>query len=969
MSTNYNPHEIEKKWQDIWEKIPDLYHAKDFDKKPKFYMLFEFNYPSGDGLHMGHLRGQTTSDIIARKKRLEGYNVMLPVGWDAFGLPTENYAIKHKIHPSVATAQNIANFTKQQKSLGYSFDWSREIDTTDPAYYEWTQWFFLKFYENGLAYKKKMAINWCPSCKIGLANEEVIDEKCERCGTAASKKELDQWMLRITAYADKLLEGLKNVDYPERVKLMQENWIGKSEGSEIEFRIKNLESSIKVFTTRVDTLFGCTYIVLAPESGYIKNLEDRISNLEEVKEYINESKKKSNIERMVEDKEKTGVKLEGITAINPINGRKVEVWVADYVLADYGTGAIMAVPAHDTRDYAFAVKYGIKIEEVVVPNIIDERNPPVEGKKTVERKNIHAIVRDPKTGKYLGLKWKNFDWTTFPMGGIEEGEDVVTAAKREVAEETGFTNLKLDRVLFGQTRTEYFANHKDLNRISYTTAVLFELVDHTQEDISQKEKDDHDVIWLDESQLNYANMTHAEVGIWQEKMSAKIPAYTRDGVLINSQDFTGLSSEEARKKITQKLKDEKLGDFITTYHLRDWIFSRQHYWGEPIPIVYCPNCGEVAVPEDQLPVLLPEVENYEPTEDGQSPLAKITDWVNTTCPKCNGPAVRETDTMPNWAGSSWYFLRYIDPHNDKQFADFEKLKYWMPVDIYEGGPEHTTLHLLYSRFWNIFFHDLGLVPTSEPYAKRINHGMILAEDGKKMSKSLGNVVNPNEIVEKYGADTARAYEMFIGPFEQDAAWSSQGIEGVSRFLNKVWNLGQEIAPRVEEKDPAKIITDSFEIGETELEVMTHKTIKKFNEDLDRLHLNTLVSTLMEFTNFLISKKDLLYNYPQPYMVLILLLSPICPHIAEEIWQQFGFEESIFSGKFTWPKHDPEKIKEDMIEIVIQENGKHRGNILMPFDASEEDALKVIQDTEKFKEISTNYKKIIYVKNRLVNFVR
>lgn len=968
MMEKYNPQEIEKKWQDIWEKTPELYRAKDFDKKPKFYVMFEFPYPSGDGLHIGHLRGQTVSDIIARQKRMGGFNVLFPIGWDAFGLPTENYAIKNKIHPSIATKKNIESFIKQERRLGYSFDWSREINTTDPAYYKWTQWLFLKFYEHGLAYKKKMPINWCPSCKIGLANEEVVDNKCERCGAEASKREIEQWMLRITKYADKLLDGLKEVDYPEMVKNMQINWIGRSEGTEIEFRIKNSELRIKVFTTRADTLFGCTYVVMAPECQYVEDLKSYIENWDEVEEYAEEAKKKSTIERTMEEKEKTGVRLSGIKAINPINGREVEVFVTDYVIADYGTGAVMAVPAHDDRDFAFAKKYGIEIIQSIAPIVTYYRSMVVEGLKYEERNMVEAIVYNPRTDKYLCLKWKKQPWTTFVTGGVEDGETPIEAAEREIQEETGYKNIKLKKVL-GNTRAIFHAAHKNVNRIANGTGILFELLDDEKEIVADEENDIHEIIWLDRKDLTIENIVCASLDYWLRGIDDKEIAFTDHGILVNSDGFNGLTSEEGKKKITEKLKSEDLGDFVVNYKMRDWIFSRQHYWGEPIPIVNCEKCGLVPVPEDQLPVLLPDVENYEPTDTGESPLAAITDWVNTTCPKCGGKAMRETDTMPNWAGSSWYFLRYIDPKNLKVFADFEKLKYWMQVDIYEGGPEHTTLHLLYSRFWNQFFYDLGLVPIKEPYAKRINHGMILAEDGKKMSKSLGNVINPDDIVGKYGADTVRAYEMFIGPFDQQVAWDSKGIEGVSRFLNKVWNLGMEIAERTESADPQKILTESFEIGETELEVATHKTIKKFNESLDGFRFNTLISTLMEFTNYLQTKKDLIYTYPQPYLILVLLLSPIAPHIAEEIWEKFKFEESIFSGKFSWPKHDPAKVKEDIVTIVVQENGKHRGNIEVPADSDEAAVVEACKNSPKFAAIADDPKKVIYVRDRLINFVR
>ena len=824
----YNPEQIELKWQTIWEKSEDLYRARDFDKKPKFYMLFEFPYPSGDGLHMGHLRGQTIADIIARKKRLEGYNVMLPIGWDAFGLPTENYAIKHKIHPSIATKNNIKNFIAQEKRLGYSFDWSREINTTDSNYYKWTQWLFLKFYEHGLAYKKKMPINWCPSCKIGLANEEVIDNKCERCGAEASKRELEQWMLRITKYADKLLDGLKNVDYPEMVKNMQINWIGKSEGINFTHKVKDLDIEFEVYDSIPQTFMAQTFVIIAPEHPMVERLVKGTEKEREVMEFVEKIKRKKITGKFDIEKDMEGI-FTGRYSENYLGiGRDLPIWVASFALVDYGTG-IVGCSAHDERDFAFAKKNDIPLHPVLFPE---------DPKHAEQVKSLEVFYREP------------------------------------------------------------------------------------------------------------------------------------DGILQEPKEFVGMRWDKARQLIIDYIEKNGFGKKTVNYKMRDWIFSRQHYWGEPIPIINCEKCGLVPVPEDQLPVKLPEVENYEPTDTGESPLSAITDWVNTTCPKCGGPAKRETDTMPNWAGSSWYFLRYIDPKNNKAFADFEKLKYWMPVDIYEGGMEHTTLHLLYSRFWNEFFYDIGLVPVSEPYNKRIAHGIILAEDGRKMSKSFGNVINPDNLIAKYGADILRAYEVFIGPFDQQVAWNSKGIEGVSKFLNKVWNLGQEIIERTENVDPQKLLTESFEIGETELEVMTHKTIKKFNDALESFRYNTLVSTLMEFTNYLQTKKDLLCTYPQPYLVLILLLSPIAPHIAEEVWQQFKFKESIFSGKFSWPIADPAKTKDELMTIIIQINGKVRDQIVVP-RAMREDEVKaeVLKSQKTLGHVAgKDIKKTIYVPEKLINIV-
>lgn len=744
---NYDHKKIEPKWQKIWEK-KKVNQVKETGKK-KFYGLIEFPYPSGSGLHVGHIRSNTAMDIICRKRRAEGYNVLYPIGWDAFGLPTENYAIKTGIQPAIVTKKNTDTFRRQLKSLGFSFDWSREVDTTDPKYFKWTQWIFLQMLKQGLAYKKKLAINWCPKDLIGLANEEVIDGCCERCGTRVEKKEKEQWMLAITKYADRLDSDLDSVNYLEKIKIQQRNWIGRSEGSELWFNVKQSEEKIRVFTTRPDTLFGVTYLVLAPESNLVQKLKPLIKNWAEVEKYIVSLKNKTEIERTAENKEKTGLKLIGIEAKHPLTKEILPVYIADYVLANYGTGAVMAVPAHDERDFAFAKKYNLPVKEVV-------------------------------------------------SGG----------------------------------------------------------------DISQK-------------------------------------AFIDSGILINSGDLDGMDSEEAKKKIT----DMADGQSKVTYKLKDWVFSRQRYWGEPIPVVHCEKCGIVPVPEKDLPVTLPKVKNYKPTETGESPLAVIHKWVNTKCPKCKGMAKRETDTMPNWAGSSWYYLRYVDSKNNKEFANKKNLKYWTPVDWYNGGMEHTTLHLLYSRFWHKFLFDQGLVPTSEPYQKRTSHGLVLAEGGAKMSKSKGNVVNPDEAVKQVGADTLRVYEMFMGPFDQPVAWETNNIAGSRRFLERVWKLQDKI------KKAAK--------GD---EVLIHKAIKKISEDIEEMRFNTAVSSLMILSNELdkveaISKKD--------YEILIRLLAPFAPHITEEIWASLGHKKSIHLEK--WPEFDPAKILSATITIIVQINGKARAN--------------------------------------------
>ena len=797
----YSFSEIEKKWQDIWDEKKTFAASNDYSK-PKFYGLVEFPYPSGQGLHVGHPRSYTALDIIARKKRLEGYNVLYPMGWDAFGLPTENFAIKNHIHPSVVTENNIANFKRQLKSLGFSFDWDREVNTTDPGYYKWTQWIFLQLYKKGLAYKKQMSVNWCPSCKCVLANEEVVNGACERCGTETVHREKSQWMLKITDYAEKLLDGLDEVDYIDRVKTQQRNWIGRSYGTQLKFKT-TLGDEFEVFTTRADTLFGATYTVISPEHPLVAKWADKITNYEQVKQYVNESAKKSDFERTELNKEKTGVKLEGVMAINPVNEKEIPIYISDYVLISYGTGAIMAVPAHDTRDFEFAKKFGIPIVEVVA------------------------------------------------------GGDVTKEA---------FTDCET-------------------------------------------------------------------------------------GVMVNSGFLNGLSVEDAKVKMQQWLTEKGIGAKKVNYKLRDWVFSRQRYWGEPIPMVYCEKCGWVPVDESELPLTLPNVESYEPTDNGESPLAKMTDWVNTTCPHCGAPAKRETDTMPQWAGSSWYFLRYCDPHNDKELASKEALEYWCPVDWYNGGMEHTTLHLLYSRFWHHFLYDIGVVPNPEPYSKRTSHGMILGENGEKMSKSRGNVVNPDEIVRDYGADTMRVYEMFIGDFEKAAPWSQSSIKGSKRFLDKVFSL-QDVL----------VDGDGYR---PEVEADFHKTIKKVSEDIENLKMNTAIAALMTLLNNItatgsINKKEL--------KDFIILLNPFAPHITEEIWQNAGFEGML--NQTSWPKYDEAKCVDKKIEIAVQINGKVRARIEISPDISAAEALESAKSQPAVLEAISGKTivKELYIPGRIVNIV-
>lgn len=802
MSKGYDYAQIEKKWQDIWDE-KQTFAAKDDYSLPKFYGLVEFPYPSGQGLHVGHPRSYTAIDIVCRKKRLEGYNVLYPMGWDAFGLPTENFAIKNHVHPAEVTKKNIANFKRQLKSLGFSFDWSREINTTDPAYYKWTQWIFLQLYKKRLAYKKKMSVNWCTSCKCVLANEEVVNGHCERCGSEVIHKEKSQWMLKITDYAEKLLEGLDGVDFIDRVKTQQRNWIGRSYGTQVKFST-NIGDTFEVFTTRADTLFGVTYMVMSPEHPLINKWADKITNMDEVAAYKQEAAKKSDFERTELAKDKTGVKISGVTAINPVNGKEVPIFIADYVLISYGTGAIMAVPAHDTRDWEFAKKFGLPIIEVVAG-----------------------------------------------------GEDVQAAPYTECA----------------------------------------------------------------------------------------------TGKLVNSGFLDGMSVEDAKKAIQEWLTERNLGERKTNYKLRDWVFSRQRYWGEPIPIVHCDKCGYVPVPESELPLVLPNVDSYEPTDNGESPLAKMTDWVNTTCPHCGGPAHRETDTMPQWAGSSWYFLRYCDPHNDKELASPEALKYWTPVDWYNGGMEHTTLHLLYSRFWHKFLYDIGVVPSPEPYAKRTSHGMILGENGEKMSKSRGNVVNPDEIVRDYGADTMRVYEMFIGDFEKAAPWSQSSIKGSKRFLDKVWALSDKLTEG-----------DSYR---TELESAFHRTIKKVTEDIEGLKMNTAIAALMSLLNDIQGSGSI--NRAE-FKTYLILLNPFAPHMTEELWQQAGFEGMLNEAE--WPKYDEAKCADSTVEIAVQVNGKIKARINVATDISAPDAIAAAK-ADGAVTAAIEGKSIIkelYVPKKLVNIV-
>jgi leucyl-tRNA synthetase len=1117
MTEKYDPKEIEAKWQRNWEE-KGIYKAEDFSQKKKFFPLAEFPFPSGAGLHTGHVRSYTAMDIVARKHRMEGENVLYPIGWDAFGLPTENYAIKTGIHPQIVTKQNTDAFRTQFKELGMSFDWSREVNTSDPAYYKWTQWIFIQMFKKGLAYKDKILINWCPKDKIGLANEEVVNGQCERCGTTVEKREKEQWMLRITKYADRLLKDLDATDYkmpllvddanphvegkpiilrevvhaivfdpkknkyliirnkkfgwdttiiggiedgedaveaalrelkeetgytdlefkrllggkteahyytkhkgenriayaqgvlfelkseerveigtdedkdnevlwideadfvpgkivnsemgiwlerikdpnagwpkpvldwPESIKESQRNWIGRSEGSEIDFKIMQDGAhlaSAAVFTTRADTLFGVTYVVLAPEHILIKKLLEKVSNINEVGNYIQTVKAKSEIERTDATKEKVGIELKGIKAINPANNEEVPVWIADYVLADYGTGAVMAVPAHDERDFEFAKKYNLPFRQVVAPNIVLQgKHTPREGVDFLERRTVTVILENKK-GEIAVIFEP--DTITLIGGGMEEGETPEETACREVKEETGYRNIEIKkRVLESYYCFGYrFTKNKNQKTNDY---IIHALLLNEEQDKSEIEEGRHSIKWISKDEVSkIIPKAHHHNHIFELFLK---PVTTDEGILLNSGVFNELASREAKKKITEAVS----GRLVTKYKLRDWVFSRQRYWGEPIPMVHCVKCGWQHVSEDQLPVILPEAGKYEPTDTGESPLSNMKEWLKTECPSCKGNAERETDTMPNWAGSSWYYLRYVDSHNTREFADRDLIDYWTPVDWYNGGMEHTTLHLLYSRFWHKFLYDIGKVPTNEPYTRRSSHGLVLAEDGEKMSKSKGNVVNPKDGIEIFGADALRLYEMFMGPFDQAIAWNTNGLVGTCRFIEKVWRLKEKVSKKVAVQEGGQPASST---------PLVHRTIKKVTEDIEAMKFNTAVSTLMIFANELEKSESITQD---DFEALLKLLAPFAPHVTEELWHEQGNENTIHLAQ--WPLYDLTKLEESTASVAIQINGKTREVVTVPSDLSEEEAkgqalaLPGVQKWIAGSEI----KKVIWVKNRILNLV-
>ena len=1141
----YDPAKFESKWQKKWSK-DKIYRSKEDAKKDKFYVLDMFPYPSGEGLHVGHPKGYIATDIISRMNRMQGKNVLHPMGFDAFGLPAENYALKMKKNPMDLTEVNVNRFKEQLELIGLDYDWSREVNTTDPEYYKWTQWVFLQMYKKGLAFESFEPINWCPSCKTGLANEDVEDGRCERCGTPVEKKPLRQWVLKITDYAERLLadldakkdsasvnkdvlvtydknnipcftqitdssafkEGLpviernaiaaivkhwsedkyiglkwkkvpwktiitggaegnqtseegavmeiieetgylhpklikklgktdakffhvpKNVnrhahfdvmyfeledgeknelsaeesanhevvwlskdemsdfltpagqqhilntlflgkkdqfaqeskpllDWPNSIKEAQRNWIGKSEGALIKFQISNAklqnssDNQIEVFTTRPDTLFGVTYVVLAPEHALVNELMDTVSNRKEVEAYVAESKLESEIERTDAKKEKTGVELKGVKVINPVNGGEVPVWIADYVLADYGTGAVMAVPAHDDRDYSFAKKFGLEIKHVIsqsrtsiTGDIAFRPDEPV-----VNRKVIRAVVKHWSEDKYIVLKWINAGWNTFISGGIEGEENDIEAAKREVAEETGFTDLEFVSYLGGPIHAKFYAPHKNQNRTDFQQGILFKLKNGTRIETSEAEKKIHEVSWATFEEAEELMADSLVDSVIVERMKSGKYVYTEEGVLINSGKFNGKNSEEVRKDITVSVG----GKWVTKFKLRDWVFSRQRYWGEPIPLVHCEKCGVVPVPEKDLPVKLPKVKSYEPTGTGESPLAAIEKWVNVKCPKCKGKAKRETNTMPQWAGSSWYYLRYMDPKNKKALVDPKKEKYWAPVDLYVGGAEHATRHLIYARFWHKFLYDIGVVSTIEPFIKLQSVGLIMGEDGRKMSKRFGNVVNPDEVVKNYGADSLRLYEMFMGPFDQQISWSTTNMVGVRRFIEKVWRMTEKVSDTEVKGSIDKIL---------------HKAIKKVTADIQVLGFNTAISTLMITVNDI--EKELSNDESriseEQFEILLKLLAPFAPHVTEELWYSLGNKKSIHISE--WPICDEKLIVDDEVNIMVQVNGKVRGSFKSSKDQSEavlEAQAKEIPDVKKWLE-GKSVKKVIVVKNKLVSIV-
>jgi leucyl-tRNA synthetase len=951
MNRNYQPAIIEKKWQKVWEET-GVY--RQYTRKKKFYVLDMFPYPSGAGLHVGHPRGYIATDVVARFRQLQGYGVLHPMGWDAFGLPAEQYALKNKLHPSISVKKNIVTFKKQLAKIGFTYDWDREINTTDPEYYRWTQWIFLQLWKKGLAYESFDPINWCPSCKTGLANEDLEQGKCERCGSVVEKKPMRQWVLAMTKYADRLLKDLDSIEleWSESIKDQQRNWIGRSEGAEITFPITGTESELRVFTTRVDTIFGCTYVVVAPEHPMINELATNITNIQDVRGYVKRAASKSDLERTELAKEKTGIKIEGIEAVNPFNGEKVPMYVADYVLGSYGTGAVMAVPAHDERDAAFASQYDLPIRSVVAPYItLTGACAPLEEKETTRKNCATAFIKHPTEREYLLLKWPDGHSVGFVGGGIETGETLEEAISREVKEETGFQNFSIVETLLPHLYGHGYKPRKDVNCFDHDTVFVVQLDDLEREG-SEEEAGDHKTVWLNETEVGGAISLDHHQFMWRHYLKEQ-RIFCDDGILVDSGEFTGLTSAEARKRMTAWLVKEKLGKKKVNYKMRDWTFSRQRYWGEPIPLVHCDVCGVVPVPEKDLPVLLPKVKSYEPTGTGESPLAGIAKWVNTTCPKCGGKAKRETNTMPQWAGSCWYYLRFIDPKNTKALVDKKKEGKMMPVDLYVGGTEHATRHLLYARFWHKFLFDRGVVSGEEPFKKLVNQGLITASDGRKMSKRWGNVVNPDEVVADFGADSFRLYEMFMGPFGQTIAWNTDGVIGTRRFLDKVWKL------------QTKISSKTSTVVDQDTESLLHQTMKKVTADIEDFKFNTGVSSLMVLANAFEKQPTVLLSH---YRTLLILLAPFAPHITEELWSRLGDTKSIFLAQ--WPRWDEKKIVTETLNIAVQVNGKVRAVLVVSPEASEKTLIELaLADTNVQVHLAGRTpRKILSIPGKIISIV-
>ena len=913
-------------------------------------MLDMFPYPSGEGLHVGHPKGYIATDIYSRFKRMQGKNVLHPMGFDAFGLPAENYALKTKTNPEVSVKTNIKRFKKQLEIIGLDYDWTREISTTDPSYYKWTQWIFLQLFKKGLAYESYEPIHWCPVDKTGLANEDVENGRCESCGALVEKKPMRQWVLKITDYAEKLLEGLEKLDWPESIKDLQRNWIGKSEGAQIGFKVKGTGDSIEVFTTRADTLFGATYVVLAPEHALVEKLLPRLTNKEEIVRYIERSKKEAEIDRTAEGKEKTGVELKGVMAINPANNEEIPIWVADYVLGSYGTGAIMAVPAHDERDWKFAQKYNLPVRSVIEPCFtqISGLDAVRKDLPMVEREAIIAIVKHWKEEKYIVLRWKKVTWHTFVTGGIEEGQTPEQAAIMEIREETGYLHPMLVQDL-GKSHGKFYHVQKQVNRFAHFHSMYFKLQDGEREEVLLEEKEKHEVIWLSKAEIEkHFSLDGGQSYVWKI-LQKEIATYTGEGILINSGNFSGTSSEKVKKKITESSG----GKMVTKYKLRDWVFSRQRYWGEPIPLIHCEKCGVVAVPEKDLPVKLPKVKKYEPTGTGESPLAHISKWVNVKCPKCKGPGKRETNTMPQWAGSSWYWLRYMDPDNKKAFVDKKKEAYWSPVDFYVGGAEHATRHLIYARFWHKFLYEQKLVAKPEPFMKLQHVGLIMGEDGRKMSKRWGNVISPDTIVEKFGADSLRIYEMFMGPFDQAIAWNTNNLVGARRFIERVWSIQR------------KVLTDKKFMDATALRVLLHKTIKKVTEDIAAFKFNTAISQLMIFVNECERQEQLSLEI---FKIFILLLAPFAPHASEELWAQYGEKSSVHRAP--WPLYDATLLLAATVTLAVQINGRVRASISISPDTAQPEALALALSQPEVQRWvgGGSVRKVIYVPGKILSLV-